>query len=312
MARKRHEFSPAEKDQMVSSHAFFTLQKKRRLFPGKRANELVAESLGCSATTIKAVMKTYRADNNTKFEIAPTIEDYIDRKNRLGEPTTTAKICDEVFDLHEVSIGVDAMNRLLVELGYHYIKGEKRHIHADSEGNVAFRETYLAKKLANRVKVQGRYGVSWGVVRPEVFLDESYCNVNHVTGKIWLTSEKVRYGKTGKGPRACIIAAGVIKTRGAVTTGEFVEGSIKVWNSALKRKLWDEDDYHGNFDAEQFERWFQNLCSTLKKAKYGECTIHMDGASYHKRITNKTPTMSWLKAAIVAWIIDMIGHAFNP
>ncbi|KAE9129991.1 hypothetical protein PF005_g12994 [Phytophthora fragariae] len=68
MARKRHEFSPAEKDQMVSSHAFFTLQKKRRLFPGKRANELVAESLGCSATTIKAVMKTYRADNNTKFE----------------------------------------------------------------------------------------------------------------------------------------------------------------------------------------------------------------------------------------------------
>ncbi|KAE8888906.1 hypothetical protein PF005_g967 [Phytophthora fragariae] len=202
------------------------------------------------------------------------------------------------------------MNRLHVELGYHYIEGEKRHIHADSEGNVAFRETYLANKLANRVKVQGRYGVSWGVVRPEVFLDESYCNVNHVTGKTWLTSEKVRYGKTGKGSRACMIAAGVIKTRGAVATGEFVEGSIKVWKSALKRKLWDEDDYHGNFDAEQFERWFQNLCCTLK-AKYGECN-HMDGASSHKRTTNKTPTMSWLKAAMVAWIIDMVGHAFNP
>ncbi|KAE9022312.1 hypothetical protein PR003_g17184 [Phytophthora rubi] len=81
-----------------------------------------------------------------------------------------------------------------------------------------------------------------------------------------------------------------------------------VWSSAHKRKLWDEDDYLGNFDAEQFERWFQNLCCTLK-AKNGECAIHMDGASYYKRTTNKTPTMSWLKAVMVAWII---GHAVNP
>ena len=81
-----------------------------------------------------------------------------------------------------------------------------------------------------------------------------------------------------------------------------MRGSIKVWNSALKRKEWEENDYHGNFDAEQFERWFENLCNT-PSVKSGKCTIHMYGTSYHKRITNNTPTMPWLKAAMVTWTI---------
>ncbi|KAJ0390907.1 hypothetical protein ATCC90586_010951 [Pythium insidiosum] len=77
------------------------------------------------------------------------------------------------------------------------------------------------------------------------------------------------------------------------------------------RKHWDEDDYHGNFDAPQFERWFERLCKTLKD-KYGGCNIHMDGASYHKRVTNKAPAKSWRKGQIVEWIIENVGYVFNP
>ncbi|KAG6948615.1 hypothetical protein JG687_00015369 [Phytophthora cactorum] len=88
------------------------------------------------------------------------------------------------------------MSRLLVELGYSYVVGEKRHIFMESPGNVAFRETYLAKKLPNRITFVGRR-------RPEVYLDESFCNVHHVTNKTWLTSDKVRYAKSGKGARYC-------------------------------------------------------------------------------------------------------------
>ncbi|ETL88303.1 hypothetical protein L917_12611 [Phytophthora nicotianae] len=40
-----------------------------------------------------------------------------------------------------------------------------------------------------------------GVDRAEVYLDETYCNVNHVTGKIWLTADKIRYGNAGRGAR---------------------------------------------------------------------------------------------------------------
>jgi hypothetical protein len=80
--------------------------------------------------------------------------------------------------------------------------------------------------------------------------------------------------------------------------GDFVDSSIEVWNSALTG---GEDDYHGNFDAPQFERWFTDLCIALK-VKYGGCNIHMDGASYHKRVTNKSPTAAWRKAEIAAWV----------
>lgn len=88
----------------------------------------------------------------------------------------------------------------------------------------------------------------------------------------------------------CIFAAGICRTQGAVTMGGFVRGSKEVWNSTLKHKHWEPDDYHGNFDARKFERWFENLCQTLLQS-CGGCNIHMDGASYHKRQTNEAPTM---------------------
>ncbi|KAJ0391705.1 hypothetical protein P43SY_008091 [Pythium insidiosum] len=71
------------------------------------------------------------------------------------------------------------------------------------------------------------------------------------------------------------------------------------------RKHWEEDDYHGNFDAPQFERWFKRLCKTFKE---GGSNIHMGGASYHMRVTNKAPA----KGQIVEWIIENVGYVFNP
>ncbi|EEY66798.1 uncharacterized protein PITG_17364 [Phytophthora infestans T30-4] len=101
------------------------------------------------------------------------------------------------------------MTRVLHELGFHHLKGDKRHIYAETTGNVAFRRSYLENKVANRVAVRGpmrgtKRSARLGVVRAEVYLDESYCNVNHVTGKTWLagktwlTADKIRCGKTGR------------------------------------------------------------------------------------------------------------------
>ncbi|OQR85154.1 hypothetical protein ACHHYP_12193 [Achlya hypogyna] len=60
-------------------------------------------------------------------------------------------------------------------------------------------------------------------------------------------------------------------------------------------------DYHGNFTAQLFERWFKELCESLAQ-DHGTCVIHLDGAKYHKRVLNPNPTASWKKAAIQSWL----------
>ncbi|EEY69911.1 uncharacterized protein PITG_06436 [Phytophthora infestans T30-4] len=77
--------------------------------------------------------------------------------------------------------------------------------------------------------------------------------------------------------------------------------AAEVWQSSLKRK--NDDDYHGNFNTEQFEKWFTNL-SAILASKYGPCNIHVDGASYHKRQTNPTPNSSSLKRDMQEWLED--------
>ena len=62
----------------------------------------------------------------------------------------------------------------------------------------------------------------------------------------------------------------------------------------------DSHDYHGNFNAELFERLFTRLCAILH-ADHGPCMIHMDGARYHMRKINQPPTASDNKAAILSW-----------
>eukprot|EP00644_Phytophthora_capsici_P003008 jgi/Phyca11/102544/e_gw1.7.983.1 len=134
-------------------------------------------------------------------------------------------------------------------MGFRHLRGQSRHYLAETTGNVAFRATYLQRRASNRDSHNHP-------INPEVFLDESYCNVHHVTGKTWLDEGKVRL----------------------------------------------DDDYHGNFDSTQFEKWFTKLCVTLKQ--YGTCHIHMDGASYHKRQEDPAPTRRTLKADIQTWLFN--------
>ncbi|KAE9224187.1 hypothetical protein PF002_g14766 [Phytophthora fragariae] len=98
--------------------------------------------------------------------------------------------------------------------------------------------------------------------------------------------------------------------RGAIITGGFVGNSIRVRNSTLKRGIDGEGDYHGNFNAELFERWFEDLCQTLQRI--GGCNIYMDGAAYHKRDIRKSPRKSWLKADTQEWLGKNLGMVFSP
>ncbi|KAF4145067.1 hypothetical protein GN958_ATG05774, partial [Phytophthora infestans] len=188
------------------------------------------------------------------------------------------KIILEVADNSNVILELRTVQRVLNELDFHYVLGRKRHIMADTAAIASLRAYYIENKLANRRPTRR------GELNPritEVFLDESFGNDIHVAGKIWLLEDKSASIKVEKG----LVAAGFISTKGGRGDAGFVEGSIKCWNATSKRKTWDEDDYHGNFDTEKFERWFLNLY----------------GASYHKNITNRNPTLQSTRGGMRTW-----------
>jgi len=186
------------------------------------------------------------------------------------------------------------MRTVVKRLGFSYVVGQKRNIAADAAGTVKFREEYLLKKVANRDHHRNPR-------RLEVFLDESYVNEHHVASRTWLPANRVRYAKRGKGRRFCIVGAGILHRKNGGLRGDWVENSLKVWQSDLAAS--EQEDYHGNFDSETFEDWFKKLCRTLKR-EHGACNIVMDGASYHRRIIKPSPKKGWKKAHILRWLVE--------
>lgn len=101
----------------------------------------------------------------------------------------------------------------------------------------------------------------------------------------------------------CIVGTDVVGRIGSIIRGSFVHESLVMWDSAKKGSSDPDDDYHGNFNAELFEIWFTKLCMSLQQ-DYGECSVHLDGAMYHKRVTNPVPTTATKKDLIQKWLAD--------
>ncbi|KAE8993239.1 hypothetical protein PR001_g20722 [Phytophthora rubi] len=114
------------------------------------------------------------------------------------------------------------MREVVKRLGFAYVRGQKRNVAADSADTVKFREEYLVKKLANRDHHRNPR-------RSEVFLDESYVNEHRVASHSWLPRDRIRYTKSGKGRRFCIVGAGVLYRQNVGLHGEWVQNSLKYW-----------------------------------------------------------------------------------
>ena len=148
----------------------------------------------------------------------------------------------------------------------------------ETQGNVAYRAQYLAHKITNRWADEetGQSGFS----AIEIYIDESYCNVNHVFRSTWYQKGKAIKGRTGVGERANILAAFAYgKLPDGREIAEIVPGSLAIWhgNNTTRGKYKTEDagsrttqalkalavassgdkqeplDYHGNVNAALFE-----------------------------------------------------------
>lgn len=102
-----------------------------------------------------------------------------------------------------------------------------------------------------------------------VYLDESYCNQNHVSNNAWYIPGQTVVRRS-KGKRYCILHAGSVY--GWI-------GEPRVWPA----KYGGTSDYHQNMCSAIFEDYLQELCQHCHDAGFAKVVFVMDNASYHRR-----------------------------
>jgi hypothetical protein len=110
----------------------------------------------------------------------PIVRELATKMNKSGKPVAAPKLAKVFKEEHNIFVYVRSLRRVLRQMGIRFIKGKSRNIMAESATNVAFRAQYLRKKVANL----SRRGFP---IRPEVYLDETFCNLHHTAsrGSMW-------------------------------------------------------------------------------------------------------------------------------
>eukprot|EP01047_Picozoa_sp_COSAG01_P062831 COSAG01_NODE_8055_length_2937_cov_4.352361_1_plen_596_part_01 len=103
------------------------------------------------------------------------------------------------------------------------------------------------------------------------------------------------------------------------------EGALKVDAHKAGDKVEDSFDYHGNFTAERYELWLDKVCRLLyeeitgvpwvdgesepldptgehRDVKMRGGVVRQDGASYHMRVVNPSPTIGWNRPEMIEWL----------
>jgi len=153
----------------------------------------------------------------------------------------------------------------------------------------------IARRKYLRIKLANRKGDT--VLRPEVYLDESYVNKNHSNDYIWYSDDDGPWVQkpTGKGERLIII--------NAVTEQGWVPNTKLLFKSTKRT-----GDYHGQMNDELFAKWFEEkLLNNIPKS----ALIIMDNATYHNTLSeNSAPTSNCKKEKIKSWL-EANGFPFS-
>ena len=146
---------------------------------------------------------------------------------------------------------------------------------------VAARQRSLRQKRANRQRDE--------VIRPEVYLDESYVNTNHSNDFLWYCDDDGPgvQKPTGKGERRIILHA--------MTKSGWVPGAKLTLKSTKKT-----GDYHGQMNHNLFTKWFtEQLVPNIP----GNAWLLMDNAPYHTVLSrHSAPTAPCTKDSLYTWL----------
>lgn len=259
--------------------------------------ERVVNALGFGMATVKRTMANHsRGVNFDKVEkiyrgrpqrvlsdsTQTLVRDYIRKANKEGAYITLEMLwlyLEEVVPEQEFSIRT--LGRTLDRWGFTFGKGVRTQRFKEKDHVVVARQRYLRKKIANR---KGK-----GMVRPEVYLDESYVNKNHSNDFVWYSDDDgpLIQKPTGKGERLIIM--------NAITKNGWVPDAKVTFKSTRKT-----GDYHGQMNQTMFTKWFREKLLPNIPA---HSLIIMDNAAYHNVLSPvSAPTPSCKKEKIRSWL----------
>jgi transposase len=257
----------------------------------------VAQALGLGKRTVKEILRTYRhtgqvapatldAKGKPPYRIQGALETVIRQRirelNRQGSHISVRNLAHWLSEYYE-EVPRATLGRALQRMGFVYGQARQRAALRERDEVVIARRAYLRAKRANR-------HAHGSTVRPEVYLDESYINVNHTTPRTWYFAEDGPWvhKPSGKGPRLIIVHA--------MTTAGWVPGAQLVFQA--KRRT---GDYHGQMDFANFRRWF---CTSLLPHIPAASLIVMDNAPYHNVYIDGVfyPTTATKKADMQHWL----------
>jgi len=262
--------------------------------------ELVADALGVGLSTVNRVMANYKKDPNSLSVLPqpkgrPThavstsqqeaVRSYIRSANLNGQYITLETIRDFLKEtVPEEEFHISTLYRTLDRWGFEFGKGTRTQHLKEKPHVIAARHRYLRQIRNNRF-----HGKIEKMVRPEVYLDESYVNKNHSNDFIWYSGEDGPWVQkpTGKGERLIIM--------NAITENGWVPHAKTVFKSNKKT-----GDYHGQMNWDIFVTWFTDkLLPNIES----NSIIVMDNAPYHNVVSkNSAPTPASSKLEIREWL----------
>ena len=305
------EFTPDMRKMAVNVKQFFDNLKSTPTILGNPATQLAASALGISESTVKVIMAAYNKKGKAgldwsksqqrgrpayavEYGVEPPVRQFIRRANRNGEQVNIEIIRRYMRDELHYDVAHTTLWRALQRWGFEFGTGIRSAQLKESERIVILRRQYLRQKRANRDN-------SGQIIRPEVYLDESYINKNHSNDNTWYFEEDgIIIGKpTGKGDRLIIL--------NAITKDGWVPNSKLVFKASKKT-----GDYHTNMNWDNFSKWFKEK---LLKNIPENSLIVMDNAPYHNVLVEEAfPKKShsvkrlreWLANNEIPWTKDML------
>ena len=260
--------------------------------------ERAAHALGVGIATVKRVMADYhrrpealdrgaaqrrgRPPRAIADSLQTITRDYVRQANREGTHITLEMVAEQLAqEAPDQQFSLRTLGRTLDRWGFTFGKGTRSQHLKEKDQVVAARQRYLRQKRANR---QGDE-----VMRPEVYVDESYVNKNHSNDFIWYCDEDGPWVQkpTGKGERLIILHA--------MTRRGWVPGAKLTFKSTKKT-----GDYHGQMHHDLFTKWFtEQLLPNIP----GNALIIMDNAPYHTALSrHSAPTATCTKDSIYTWL----------